>query len=117
MNDPRTAAVRFLLAFAIGFLLGLPHSFLRPLRRKNPHFADLLFFPALVAGWLQHSFRICRGDLRPVWLLGMLLGIRCWEISLGILLKPLFSGIWRIFYRIWEFSLVPVKKYQKPQKL
>ena len=116
MNDPRTAALQFLLAILLGAVLGLIHGFLGPVRRKNPHLADLLFLPALTIGWLQHSFRICLGDLRPVWLLGIMLGIWCWESSVGILLRPFFSGMWHIFYRIWEFSLVPVKKIYSPSQ-
>ena len=74
MTDPRTAAAQLGLACLIGGVLGLFYGFFRPLRPRHTGAADTLFGLLFCCGWLYWSFGICRGDLHPAGVLGMVLG-------------------------------------------
>lgn len=100
MTAPAVAARQFLIACAMGLGLGLFYGFLRPLRRRHVHLADLLFLPALFYGWLALGFGICGGDLRIVPTLGLGLGAVAWECSIGRLLRPVFAWLWGILFQI-----------------
>ena len=110
MTAPGVAARQFLIACAMGLGLGLFYGFLRPLRRRHVHLADLLFLPALFYAWLVLGFGICGGDLRPVTMLGLGLGAVAWECSIGRLLRPVFGWFWGILFRILS---LPVRIFKK----
>lgn len=98
MNRPLESAQQFGWACLLGLGLGLFYGFLRPVR---PRFlADLLFLPALFYAWIRLSFQICRGDIRMGITLGLFVGFLAWELTLGRLLKPVFSALWRIPIRL-----------------
>lgn len=107
MNGPLAAAICFAMALVLGAALGLFYGFLRPLRQKHPHIADLLFLPAMVYAWLYLSFAVCRGDVRLVYTAGLFAGAVLWEISLGRLLRPVFRGFWRVI--AWPFKKIFAK--------
>jgi hypothetical protein len=69
---PAEAAWRLACSIALGMALGPGYDFLRPLGRKHPHLADLLFTPLLFWVWLYVSFAICHCDIRMVCTLGIL---------------------------------------------
>ena len=90
MSAPAQQARFLLLALAIGCLLGVFYAFLQPFRRKHPHLSDLLLAIATFWGWLEHSFRICQGDLRLSYTLCLFLGIWLFHRTAGRWLQPVF---------------------------
>ena len=72
MSSPREAALRFLVSLAVGGVLGVLYAFLRPLRPKRTFVSDSIFLAAALYGWIWQSFYVCQGDLRTVWLLGLM---------------------------------------------
>jgi hypothetical protein len=113
MNTPSTDLYRFLSGCLLGICLGLWYGFLRPFRQKHPYWADFLFLVALFPVWLYHSFAICRGDLRIGYAAGLFIGCLLEEVTLGFLLRPVFSIFWRILARILSILTFPVKKFFK----
>ena len=113
MNAPLTAAGRFAMALLLGAGLGLYYGFLRPLRRKHVHLADMLFLPGMVVAWLYLSFAVCRGDLRLAYTAGLLVGAIVWECTLGQLLRPVFFGLWRLLKTLAGLILWPFGKIFK----
>ena len=111
MNSPREAGLRFLISLGLGGLLGIFYEFLRPLRPKHTLLSDSIFLAGAGYGWLWLNFAVCRGDIRTVWLLGMILGGVATEITLGRLLLPIFRRLWAIVGKIWEILLLPGKKF------
>ena len=95
MTAPGEGAVRFLWACLLGAWLGLLYGFLRPLRRRKTTLGDGLFLIALYRVWLYHSFAVCRGDIRPGNLLGLLAGGIAADLTLGRWLSPIFSVFWK----------------------
>jgi hypothetical protein len=110
MNSPLPAAIRFGWALLLGAALGLYYGFLRPLRRKHVHLADLLFFPGLFVAWMYLSFGVCRGDLRLAYTMGLFAGAILWECTLGKLLRPFFSWVWRFAKALVGLILWPFEK-------
>lgn len=110
MNAPEIAAQRFAMALLLGAGVGLYYGFLRPLRQKHPHFADLLFLPGLITAWLYLSFGVCLGDLRMAYTMGLFLGAVIWEITCGRLLRPVFRLFWRLVDRFFGILLLPAVK-------
>ena len=92
MISPGLSALRFAAALGIGALLGVYYGFLRPLRPRHTLLSDLLFLPAAFWGWLYLSFGICKGDIRLGYSLGLALGGVLLDVTLGRLLRPVFSG-------------------------
>ena len=117
MTAPALAGARFLWACVLGVLLGAVYDFLGPLRRKMLHFSDLLFSGALLWGWLYLAFGICRGDPRPGYGLGMLLGFLVFRGTLGKLLTPVFGAVWGLVFQSIAFALLPGKKIYKNVKI
>jgi hypothetical protein len=118
MTPPALAAWRFAAACLYGTGLGVIYSFLRPLRPKRTALADGLFLLAFLFAWLELGFRICKGDLRIGYTAGLLTGIFIWELTLGKLMKPVFSGFWKGIASILEWILYPMKKFlQKIYKI
>lgn len=113
MNTPATDIHRFLLGCLIGACLGVWYGALRPMRQKHPYLADLLFVPALFYGWLYLSFAICGGDLRIGYTVGLLIGCLLEELTLGKLLRPVFSFLWKLQCRIYSIFTLPIKKFFK----
>ena len=109
MTPPGTAAARFGAACLLGLGLGLWYSFLSPLRRRHHAPADLLFLPAALGCWLYLTFACCRGDLRPAYTLGLLTGCMASNLTIGGLLRPVFTAF-------WKFLAIPPKKFWKSQK-
>ena len=101
------------MAFLLGIPLGIWYGFLRPLRQKHVHLADGLFLLGCVWGWLELSFRICAGDLRVGYLAGAGLGGFLCEMTLGMVLRPIFRGFWQVIGKIWRFLLGNLKKIFK----
>ena len=90
MIPPGAALGYFGAALALGAGLGLVYSFLQPLKRR--WLADQIFVVCAGWAWLVLAFRVCRGDLRGAYLLGMAVGV--WETK--SLFRPFFSGFWNI---------------------
>ena len=98
MMPPGVAAGRFGAALLLGAGLGLCYAFLRPPgRRRWP--GDLCFLLCALWAWVQLAFRICRGDMRGPYLLGLAAG--AWVANL--LFRPLFADFWKIM-------AIPAKK-------
>lgn len=110
MTPPGIAAARFGAACLLGLGLGLWYSFLTPLRRRHHPPADLLFLSAVLGCWLYLTFASCRGDLRPVYTLGLLFGWMAFHLTIGKLLRPFFTTF-------WKFLAIPPKKILKISKI
>lgn len=74
MTAPALAAHRFVCCCLLGAALGVYYEFLRPLRPRYTLAADALFLTGCVWVWLIMSFRVCRGDLRLGYSVGLLAG-------------------------------------------
>ena len=117
MTGPAQDGHRFLMACLLGLGLGLVYGFLRPLRRKRPILADLLFLPVMGYAWLYLGFAVCRGDLRLGYCIGLPLGAILWELTVGRLLRPVFDLFWRVIFRICRgISRIFKKFFKKMQK-
>ena len=90
MTPPGTALGYFGAALALGAGLGLVYSFLRPVGRR--WLVDLLFVLCAGWAWMVLAFRVCRGDLRGAYLLGMAAG----ALGTNSLFGPFFAGFWKI---------------------
>ena len=66
---PAASAFRLLISMLLGGVLGILYDFLRPPGRKHRHLMDLIFSLGTVWVWIYHSFAVCRGDIRTVYLL------------------------------------------------
>ena len=111
MTTPGAALEQTGLCFGVGALLGLLYGFLRPLRPRHTGLSDLLFLPGFFYGWLYCGFAICRGDLRLAYTAAMLLGIWITDRTVGRLLRPAFSFIWKVLAFLWSFFTFPVRKF------
>ena len=111
MNTPATDIRRFLLACLLGLGLGIWYGALRPLRRRHPYAADLLFLFALFPAWLYLGFAVCHGDLRLGYTAGLFLGCILEELTVGILLRPYFSILWQLECRIFSVFTLPIKNF------
>ena len=103
MIPPGMALGYFAVALVLGAGLGLVYSFLRPVKRR--WLADLIFVFCAGWAWLVLAFRVCRGDLRGAYLLGMTVGM--WGTK--SLFGPFFSGFWKIM-------AIPAKKISENAK-
>ena len=92
MTAPALAAHRFLCCCLLGAALGVYYEFLRPLRPRHTFAADVLFLSGGACVWLLMSFRVCRGDLRLGYSVGLLAGGIAWDLVFGGLIAPVFSG-------------------------
>ena len=104
MNTPEIAFGRFVTGLLLGCGLGIYYGFLRPLRRKQNFFPDLLF--VLGAGWvyLYYGFAVCRSDLRMGYTIAPILGAIVWDAGPGRWLRPVFGGFWHFCARMtWPF--------------
>ena len=102
MITPRIAAVRFLGGIAVGGVLGILYSFLRPLGSRRRHLADFLFVSALVPAWVYYSFAVCDGDLRPGYWPSLFLGGWLTDRTVGRLLRPVWATFWQIIGWIYQ---------------
>jgi hypothetical protein len=110
MTQPQIVFARLALGLGAGILLGICHGFLRPLRHRCPFTAEALFFLAMAWGWLILGFGVWQGDLRLGYFVPYFGGWLLWEITLGRLVRPLFSGFWAAVEAIFRIFLWPVKK-------
>jgi hypothetical protein len=117
MISPAIGASRFAAACLLGIGLGLWYGFLRPLRPRHTCLSDGLFLLGFYWVWLYHGFGICRGDLRLGDSLGLILGTILWDSTAGRLLRPLFSGFWKLLSRFRRLALYPWKKIFKKAKI
>ena len=117
MTAPLIAAQRFLYAFCTGAVLGILYGFLRPLRPKHTAVSGILFLSATVYGWLFLHLRLCQADIRIAYDLAMLLGGFTWELTIGKLLRPVFSAFWKAACEILRFLCLPFKKISKMTKI
>ena len=108
---PAVAAWRFWGSLLLGGCLGIFYGFLRPLGRRHRILADVVFSLTAVWVWLYICFALCRGDIRTVYLLGMVSGILLWEGSFGRWLRPVFSGFWGFVGTVTGILLIPWKKF------
>ena len=83
---------QLLTATAIGILLGLYYSFLRPLRHRHIHFADFLFCLGAGYGWLVLNFAVCRADIRLGYNLLLAVGCLLGKDTLGLCYSRYSSG-------------------------
>lgn len=113
MTGPVLAAQRFAVACLYGAALGCCYDFLRPLRPKHTTLSDLLFCLLVFWAWLQVSFRVCQGDLRLGYTMGLAVGGLAWEFTAGRWVNPVFFWFWKKIAAIWRFICRPVKKYVK----
>ena len=104
MSTPAEAAGRFAAVCLLGLVLGAVYGFLRPLRRRHVHIADSIFLLCFTRAWLEAGFRICQGDLRIGYALGLFPGIFLWELTAGKLLRPVIDMIWK---GIWKILGIP----------
>lgn len=111
MTAPALAFQRFAAACLLGLGLGVLYSFLRPLRPRRTALADGVFLAAVLFAWLQLGFRVCRGDLRLGYTAGLFVGLVLWELTVGKLLRPVFSGFWKGVVGILGLVTWPVKKF------
>ena len=102
MTAPAVAGYRLAMACGLGLILGLIYGFLRPLRRRAVNLGDGLFLLCAAAAWLYLGFGICGGDLRLGYFAGLFIGGFFWELTVGRLLRPVFSGFWKGFFQIWD---------------
>lgn len=109
----RRSAAGLAAAWLVGLALGLLDAFLDPLRSRHAALADLLLLPAAFRGWLEVSFRVCRGDIRMSYTLGMLLGLGAGKWIFDWLLGGLFRGIWGHLGRIFGTLRGMKKKFFK----
>lgn len=96
MTAPALAAHRFVCCCLLGAALGVYYEFLRPLRSRHTLAADALFLTGCVWVWLIMSFRVCRGDLRLGYSVGLLAGGTVWDLAFGSLIAPHFFRILEI---------------------
>ncbi len=113
MTTPGVAGARLAAAFLLGAVAGLSYGFLRPLRRRSAALADLLFFLSAFLIWLYLGFGVCAGDLRLGYWIGLVSGGFVWELTLGRLLRPVFSGFWRLVFTVLGFPVRTVQKFFK----
>ncbi|MBR6596216.1 MAG: spore cortex biosynthesis protein YabQ [Oscillospiraceae bacterium] len=111
MTPPSLAAARVLRALALGAQLGAVYGFLRPLRPRHTTLSDLIFVLIFGWAWLYLAFGICGGDLRVGYLAAMVLGALILDRTAGKLLRPVFSGFWKLWRKIWGKLLLPGKKF------
>lgn len=90
MTAPALAAHRFLCCCLLGAALGVYYEFLRPLRPRHTFAADVLFLSGGAWVWLLMSFRVCRGDLRLGYSVGLLAGGIAWDLVFGGLIASVF---------------------------
>ena len=120
MNQPILAAQQLIIACLLGILLGLLYGFLRPLRPKYTALADFVFL--LIAGWvwLYLGFAVCKGDLRLGYSAGLFAGGILWELTLGRVLRPVFSCFWHWIGKFIKLIFLPygliLKKIKKIAK-
>ena len=74
MTAPEVAAGHFGISCALGVALGLWYGFLRPLRPRFSVLSDALFLLGAAWVWLELGFRVCGGDLRLGYTVGLLVG-------------------------------------------
>ena len=110
MTAPAQALRCLLWALALGAGLGVVYGFLRPMRPRLTHLADLLFVLAAFYAWLYLSFAICRGQIRLAGTFGLAAGCIAWESTLGRLLRPVFFGFWRPIGKIVKIFRKNAKK-------
>lgn len=113
MTAPLDAGRCLLSAFALGFLPGLLHSFLQPLRRKHKHIADLFSVIALLWCWVYVGFGVCGGDLRMGYLGGMMAGFTLCIYTLGRWLQWLFHWFYAGIHRLLRNILAFFRKIRK----
>lgn len=113
MTAPAEAAGRFLWAVMLGAVLGGIYDWLRPLRPRHTWLSDGLFLASTGYMLVYLAFGVCRGDLRMGYLFGLLTGWFLWEWTVGMLLRPIFSGFWKIVAGIAGFFCDLCKKFQK----
>ena len=114
---PAEGVWRLLCAILLGMALGPGYDFLRPLGRKHPHLADLLFAPLLLWGWLYVSFAVCNCDIRMVYTLGLLAGLLAWEVTAGRWLQPVCYLFWKKMEAAFRLFLIPWKNFLKFVKI
>ena len=107
---PAVSAYRLLMSLLLGGVLGIFYSMLQPPGEKHRHLTDLIFSLGTVWVWIYHSFAICLGDIRVVYLFGMLAGILLWETVAGRWLMPVFGAFWKFMGAVWQVLLLPWKK-------
>jgi hypothetical protein len=115
--SPALGAWRLGCSFLLGCCLGIFYGFLRPLGTRHRHLADGIFSLAAVWTWLYISFALCRGDIRVIYLMGMVCGIFLWEKTVGLWLRPIFFLIWKVLGTVFRFVLFPLKKILEIAKI
>lgn len=101
MTAPAEAGRCLLTSILLGFLPGLLHSFLQPVRVRHRHIADLISVTALFYCWIYVGFGVCGGDLRLGYLLGMLGGWALCICTAGKWLQCLFYGFFHFLSRLF----------------
>ena len=116
--NPAQAGIRLALACLLGCGGGVLYGFLRFFRPR--WLSDLILGWGIFRLWLQLSFSICDGDLRMGYTLAFLLSIFVFDRTAGKLLRPLFSGFWRLIWRLLRGVYYPFgeifKKIRKISK-
>lgn len=113
---PAVSAFRLLTSILLGGALGILSSFLQPPGRKHRHLMDLIFSLGTAWVWIYHSFAVCRGDIRIVYLAGMGAGLLLWEATAGRWMHPVFGMLWKFLAGVWQFFLFPWKNFWIFQK-
>ena len=113
MNLPSIVAQRFLIACLLGCALGIYYEFLRPLRKKWTNLSDIAFVAGAFWVWLYLGFGVCEGDLRFGFSVALLGSSILFVVTIGSLLKPLFSIFWRMIGHILGVFAYPIKQFYK----
>jgi hypothetical protein len=117
MNTPGVGFRFFWIACVMGAGLGIFYDFLRPLRPKHTHTADLLFVAGAAYSWLWLSFGFCDGDIRIGYWSGLILGGIAWVHTLGRWVRPVFAVFWKFLLAPIVFLKNIFKKTGKKAKI
>jgi hypothetical protein len=109
--NPAIGFWRLICSILLGACLGIFYGFLRPPGQRHRSLADLVFSLGALWVWIYICFAVCRGDIRTIYLMGMVLGILLWEATFGRWLRPVFFGLWRFLAAVFRFLLFPWKKF------
>ncbi len=101
---------QFLIACLLGAGLGVVYDLLACLPRTLRHIGDGFFVIVLFVCGIYLGFAVCRGDLRPVYSAGLLLGVVGWHYSLGRLLRPFILRLFRLLANNFCIVFKPFKK-------
>ena len=112
----RDVAQAVALSTLLGMTVGIVSDMLHPVRQKIPVLTDFIISVWLIWVWLIIAFDICAGDLRAGECVVAALGAIGWRIWISPMIRPVFSKIWAVAWRIFRFLFIPLKFFGKNLK-